>query len=71
LKEGDEITVSCEGETLPGTILMVSSNQNSLFVSFDGRLSGHLGAAALLWEDGRYRSIISGVPMTVAPRAVS
>ena len=68
MKKGDAIMVSGMGRTLPGFVELASANGLSLLVTFDGGIGGHMGCAALLWEDGAYRSVVDGTVMTVTGR---
>jgi hypothetical protein len=44
---GEPCRVTCQGRSAPGVITLASKNGLSLFVSFDGFLAGHVGAAPL------------------------
>jgi hypothetical protein len=70
MKTGDRITVTAHGKTLPGSVVLASSNEMSLYIEFDGSFPFHIGAAPLLkGRDGVYRSIVDDTEMTVRPLA--
>jgi hypothetical protein len=41
---GDEILITCGGKTIPGTVVMISTNQVSAIIKFDAMLHGHTPA---------------------------
>lgn len=70
-KNGDKILVSCEGRTLQGEMVMISDNQVSVMIAFDGALGGHVGMMPAMRHNkdaGIYRSIIDGTEITFEKR---
>lgn len=64
---GDEILITCDSKTIPGTVVMISTNQVSAMIKFDAVLNGHAGMMAVQRHDlakGIYRSIINGTEVT-------
>lgn len=77
LENGDEVAVTCGDRTVPANVVMVSSNQVSILLSFEAMLGGHAGMMpATRWDMERnaYRSIIDGTEIIVKklqPRGTS
>jgi len=68
LEKDDAVLVTCGGRTVPAKVEMISSNQVSILISFDGMLGGNAGMMpAQRWDTERnvYRSIIDGSEITV------
>jgi hypothetical protein len=66
MKTGDRVVISYGEVAVTGVVVICSSNQQSLFVQFDGMLGGHVGAMPLLMDQaGVYRSIINNLAVTV------
>lgn len=69
-KTGDACTVTAEGRSVPGKILLASGNGLSLFVEFEAILHGHVGQAPLSWEPrlGEFVSIATGREFVLSER---
>lgn len=68
LENDEEVLITCDGRTVPGKVVMVSSNQVSALVSFEALLGGHTGMMPVTrWDLARdaYRSIINGTEITI------
>lgn len=64
---GDEILIAFEGKTIPGTVVMISTNQVSAMIKFDAVINDHVGLMPVQRHDlakGIYRSIINGTEVT-------
>lgn len=73
-KNGDKVLISNGAKSIPGEIRMISANQVSALIFFDGMLSGHLGAMPVMRHDrvlGIYRSIMDGTEITLRPLATN
>lgn len=67
--EGDAITISAEGRTLQGRIIMASPNGKSLVIGFDAMIGGYVGMMPVSHEDGdRYRDLINDHEILIARR---
>jgi hypothetical protein len=59
LKRGDFVTATYEGRTVDAMVLIASTNGQSLFISFEAILGGHVGNMPVLRkDDGKYYSLI-------------
>jgi hypothetical protein len=71
-KDGDDVFLTCDGETIPGKIDLISPNQAAAMLSFDGLLGGHAGFMGVARYDdmaeGSYLSIINHTRVTIRPR---
>ena len=68
LTKDDAVLITCKDRTIPGSVVMVSSNQVSVLISFEGMLGGNAGIMpATRWDASRnaYRSIIDGTEVTM------
>jgi hypothetical protein len=64
---GDFVMIACDGKTMPGAVMLSSPNGNSLMLSFDGMLNGHLLLMpALRGDDGVFRAITTGAPVALS-----
>lgn len=68
LRRGDYVTLTAEGRTVEGMIVLASSNSRSLTVMFDAMFIGYVGACPLLWDDGAYRDLVKGRAIEVKKR---
>jgi hypothetical protein len=73
-KDGDQIFLTCNGKTVPGRIDLISPDQVSAMLCFDGALGKHVGYMGVTRHDkalGIYLSIIDGtqVRMRLRPAA--
>lgn len=70
MKRGDKVTVTCDGETRTGEIVLCSANRESLMVRLDDglptRFGFYIGFVALSLTDGGYRELIGGRPVEIA-----
>jgi hypothetical protein len=67
----EPVTIRCDGRTVPGFIVLASGNRKSLVIEFEAMLAGHVGTMPLFQDDdGIYRSLISGVEVTLEPRGL-
>jgi hypothetical protein len=69
LKDGDRVSLTCEGRRVAAQVVMVSPNQKSLAVEFEAILAGHVGMMPLMrdGDSGPYHSFINGVEVIVEP----
>lgn len=58
LRTGDLITISYQGQELPGEVMLASSNSRSLVVGFEGILAGFAGMMAILVEEDGTAKVI-------------
>lgn len=59
-RSGDAVMITCDGETIEGTILLASPNSVSLMLGFEAILAEHVGMMPVLrHKDGVYRSIVN------------
>lgn len=65
MKRGDFVWIERDGRRIRGMILLAAENENSLMVMFDGTFFGYVSMLPLLREDGEYRDLIQGQPVTV------
>jgi hypothetical protein len=66
--DGDEIFVTSNGKTLPGRIMLITTNQVSAMLEFDGMIGSHAGYMGVTLhgkELGIYTSIIDGTQVTM------
>jgi hypothetical protein len=67
--QGDEVFVtSADCRTIIGKVEMISRDQVSVFVTFNGIIGDHVGSLPVICHDqsrGRYRSIIDGMAVTL------
>jgi hypothetical protein len=71
MKTGDPVTITCNGQTIDGVILLASQNGRSLALWFDGMLDGQVGGMPVLQDhDGDYRSLATDRMVTITPREV-
>ena len=62
----DRISITCDGQTIVGVILLASSNGKSLVLGFDAVIDGHVGMMPVLkGDDGVYRSIVSDIEVNI------
>lgn len=74
LRCGDDVLIIDKGKTVLGRVEMISTNQVSALISFDGMIGGHAGALPLMRHDralGLYRSIIDGTEVTLRQPAAN
>lgn len=67
-KTGDKVTIECDGRTLPGTVMLASSNGISLMLSFDALLDGHAGMMPVVRDPDDasiFYSIMTGIKVIV------
>jgi hypothetical protein len=65
-RQGQLVKLTADGRTVTAEITIASSNGKSLFVRFEAMINGHVGGMPLLQgDDGVYRSIITGEPVTI------
>jgi hypothetical protein len=63
-KTGQRVLIECDGHTVPGTVILGSSNGRSLMLGFEGLVDGHLGMMPVLQDDaGEYRALMSNTPV--------
>lgn len=73
---GQFVRITFAGQTIDGTVMIVSPNNRSLMLSFDGALHTPGGGMvfgalpALMDDDGVYRDLVEGEPVQVVPRVV-
>lgn len=68
MQAGDAITIVHDGRTLAGRVVMISDNQVSALIGFDGLVGRHAGMMPVMrWNAQRkiYRSIIDGTEVTI------
>ena len=67
-KEGQLVTLECDGEKWPAEIVMISKNGASLMIAFKGTIHGHLNYMPVVYHGkGIYRSIIDGTEVRIKP----
>lgn len=67
-RAGDEVKIECDDQTLPGVIIRASPSGVSLMLGFEAILGNHVAYMPVLrHDDGVYRSIITGIAVTVSP----
>ncbi len=71
-KTGQSVTITCDGRSLPATVLLASENGMSLALSFDAALWAGDGMYAgtmpvLRDDDGVYRDLMLGHAVTIEP----
>lgn len=74
MQAGDAITIIHDGRPRPGRVVMVSDNQVSALIGFDGLVGGHAGMMPVMrWNAQRkiYRSIIDGTEVTIREAAAT
>jgi hypothetical protein len=68
LEEGDDILITCDGQTIAGKLTMISKDGVSALLSFGKEIfAGHVGGIPVQRYDlarGVYRSIIDGTAVT-------
>lgn len=68
-RNGDQVLISSSGSRpVVGTIHMISPNQVSALIVFEGMLGNHAGMLAVMRHDranGIYRSIVDGMEITM------
>ena len=68
IKEGDDILITCDGQTITGKLTMLSKDKVSALLSFGKEIfAGHVGGIPVQRYDlarGVYRSIIDGTAVT-------
>ena len=66
-KQGDVITIACDGRSVEGVILLASKNGASLMIGFEAILHGHVGMMPLArGDDGVYRSIMDDTEVAIS-----
>ena len=70
IKQGSRITLMCVDNTVTGSVMLCSPNKAALAVTLDeGLRLPHgvvmSGALAILWLDGTYRELLSGVAIQI------
>lgn len=66
LKKDDLVVIRCGHRVLDGVVLLASANEESLMISFDALLGGHVGMMPVSrQDDGRYRSIVDGTMVSI------
>ena len=67
-RTGDEVSIVCEGRTVPGEVLLASSNGVSIMLGFEAMIDGHVGMMPVIrGTDGGYYSIVTGVEVELKP----
>jgi hypothetical protein len=57
-KPNDPVAMTCEGNTIAGTVLAASENGHSLALRFDGIVAGYAGIIAVTRDStGLYRTL--------------
>jgi hypothetical protein len=64
---GEFVRVTYRGQTVEAMVVLVSPNGESAALMFDAMLGGHVGMMPILWEGGRYRSLMEGEALELAP----
>lgn len=65
-KAGDAVEITCEGQTIDGTIDIISENQSAIGLSFEAILDGHVGNMPVLRDhDGTYRALMTNAPVAI------
>lgn len=67
VKTGDRVTIIHQGRRYPAVLMLASDNEESLMLSFEAIIDGHVGMMPVLKEDGVYRSIMTGIEIEVIP----
>jgi hypothetical protein len=73
MKRGDFVRVTFGGTSIDAMVMIVSENQRSLMVSFDGALHSPSGGAffgsmpVLMDDDGVYRDLVEGAAVQIEP----
>lgn len=66
---GQNVTIECGGQTVPGSIVLASSNGRSLMLGFDAVLDGHVGMMPVLQDEhGVFSAIMSGTVVRIHAR---
>jgi len=66
LRTGEHVFIVCQGKRVEATVMLVSENGTPLMLGFDAILDGHLGMMPVLRdEDGVYRSVLTGIDITI------
>jgi hypothetical protein len=74
MKKGDLVSVTYNGQTLRGVIVLASPDGASLFIAVDGSLVNSAGGMlvgalpVLRDEAGVFRDLIAGDPVIIEPR---
>lgn len=66
-QRGDAVSIRCEGRTVPGTILMASSNGISIMLGFDAMIDGHIGMMPIIRDEGgTYHALVTDIEVEIA-----
>jgi hypothetical protein len=62
----DRVRLSYRRWVVEAEVVLASDNGMSLLLTFEALLGKHAGAMPVLFEDGGFRSIIDGAPVTLS-----
>lgn len=73
-KNGDHVKITCDGQSVPGRVVMMSPNQRAGALWWDAMkhevmIGGHIGFLLIMREkdDCGYHSLIGGFPVKIEP----
>ena len=58
MKAGDEVVLHFGDQQIDATVVIASTNQDSIALAFDGIFGGYVGVMPLLRQDGVYRDLM-------------
>ena len=68
MRTGQRVTITYDGRTLDGLVVLASGNGRSLMLSFEGILGGWVGMMPVLADgDGVFRPLNGDEPVSVIP----
>jgi hypothetical protein len=67
LRTGSHVLICYKGREIEGTVRMVSDNQKSIALVFDGMLGGYIGMMPALDNGDGFRDLVEGDIVEVKP----
>jgi hypothetical protein len=67
LRKGSRVLITYKGREVEGTVRMVSDNQKSIALVFDGMLGGYIGMMPALDHGEGFRDLVEGDIVEVKP----
>lgn len=68
IKTGDHVTIVYKGRRYAADVQLASTNEASLFLTFEAIIDGHVGMMPVLkGNDGVYRSIVTNCEIEILP----